>query len=145
MIKMTYNKFMGQSFTMSIQKVTSIPLPTKAAYSVKKLADKMNEARTRIQAEYQEMVKPFAKLTDDGQIQRPKDNPMAFEIIEGQEDAYKAAEKAFGEQEVSIDRPKLFVGEFGDHKFSAAELSVLEPIIDFGDEPRDNVLNLAQP
>lgn len=134
MIKMTYEAFMGQGFTRVIQKVTSIPLTTQAAYRVKKIADKMQAARAQIQSEYLKEIEPFAKKDEAGEFVRPDNNPEAFDIPDEKKDAFLAMQKAFGERMISIDRPKLVIQDLGDHKFSAAELSVLEPMVNFGED-----------
>lgn len=130
MIKLKYNQFMGFPFSQSMQKLTSSAFPVKIAYSIKKIADGLQKQREKISAEFLVMVAPFTVKNPDGTTFRPKaEDSNGFEIAEDQKEAFKQAEKAFGETEFTLDRPRLCLSELGEIQFSAAELAQLDALI----------------
>lgn len=137
MIKLTYDKFMSFGFVQTMQKLNTQPLPTKTAYAIKKLSDAMQVERKNIQDAYLFMIKPFAKKDADGNIlHEDKANPEAFDVADDQMEAYKVAEKEFSSRETAIDRPLVPLSALLGLQFTAAELSVLDGVVDPEDAPQ---------
>lgn len=135
MIKLKYSPFMGFPFTQAMQKLASIALPTHTAYSVKKLLDVMQAKRKQIQDDYlSQVVAKFAKKNEDGSLFHPEPSDTnSFDVPAESMDAYKAAEKEFAETEFTIDRAKIPLAALGSASFTAAELSLMEAVIDDGE------------
>lgn len=133
MIKMNYTQFMGLPFTQSIQKLTSQSFNARIAYAIKKIADKMHQQRNKIQAEYRELIEKFGTKDEKGELVLIGENKEGFDVPAERMEEYKAAEKAFGETQFTIDRPQLTLEEISKVEFTPAELGHLDPLI--VDEP----------
>lgn len=135
MIKTTYAKITNQNFTRAIQKLASLPLPTKTAYNVKKMVDAIQTARKTVSTAFEQVVQEYGQKDADGKLVRPKDDPNGFEIEETKMDEFTKAQDAFGQREIEIPRHKLLLEAFTNVSLSAAELSALDAFFDDPEEP----------
>lgn len=140
MIKLSYGRFMSFPFTQVLQKIAGSQFPIKQAYTIKKLADKMQTERNRISTEYQALMLLYAKKDEKGEVVHPDKNDdgtpnlNSFDVDDAQMEAYKKAETAFGEKEVTFDFPKFSLDSLASLSFSPAEISLLEAVLQDPDE-----------
>lgn len=129
MIEMTYSQASNFEFIRSMQKLAQTPMDPKAAYSIKRIADKLNSQRKAISEEYQKQIVELYAVKDENGGLKMKEDGNGFVIVDGKEEEFKAQEKLFGEKTFKIERNKLHIEMLTAVKLSAAELSVLDPIL----------------
>lgn len=135
MIKTTYSKVTSPRLTTAVQKLVGLSLPTKLAYSVKKMVDAIQTARKTISSEFEKIVQEYAQKDDKGALVRPKDDPTGFEIPDDKMEAFTKAQKDFGDREIVIPRHKFSLEAFMHVNVSAADLSALDAFFDDPEEP----------
>lgn len=141
MIKLSYGRFMSFPFTQVLQKIAGSQFPTKQAYTIKKLADKMQSERNRISEEYKALMLTYAKRDEKGEVIHPEpEDKNSFDVDDAQMGEYKKAETAFGDRVVEFNFPKLSLDSLAALSFSPAEISLLEAVIqDLDEKPEGNV------
>lgn len=144
MIELSYEKLSNQGFLHALQNLAQQRMPVKAAYNVKKLCDAVMKARKEVGQEYMDtVVEKFAQRDDkgakievDGQIQFKDETPE-------EKDEFIKTQDEFGKKMKQIPRERLVMGVDipGSLETSAAELSVLDPVIaDVSELPQAPVL-----
>ena len=134
-VKVNYGKFGDFNFVRTMQKIIQTPMDIKQTYQIKKLVEEVSKAQTQIQTEYRDTIESvFAKKEDGKLVTPPEGSDVRFVIVEGKEEEYSAAEKAFSEKKIFINRFKLPAEALSSVKLSVAELTAIDPIIDWGDE-----------
>lgn len=131
MIKLTYRQFANPQFSMALQKIMQSPLSTHAAYQLKKLGDAFNAARKKMQTEYHDQVlKQFGKLDEKGEVIVGENGQL--EIPDERKKEFQDAEEVFFKHEFTLARKKLPLSLFETIKVSAAELGVLDALLEEG-------------
>ena len=126
MIKIKYRELSEFSLAQTIQKVAATPTNTGNAVRIRNLVKAIQTAREDIRTKYiSELVEVYAARTEDGSIKRPENEPNSFEPNEAKLGEFRAAEKAFGENEVELDAFPLTPASLVDMKLSAKELEDL--------------------
>ena len=130
MIRLKYKQVTDGNLIQALQKLVRTPLNTQVAYRVKKIADAYSKAREQIGKEYQEqVVEKFAEKDEKGVIIPDAESLGGFKINETDTTEFVAIHEAFGMKDFVIERDPLWVGDLGDVKFSALELTTLEPFV----------------
>lgn len=139
MITMTYAKTNGR-FVQAMQKLTNLPLPTKAAYTVKKIADAISREKKTIALAFEkDILTNFAKRDEKGEIVRDEDGQPT--VDETKQVEFMKAQEEFGKREFTIDRQKLSLEVLASqNQLSASDLSALDPILE---DPETVVENVA--
>ncbi len=135
-MKMTYGQISHFDFSKAMNKLTQAGLPIKASYEVKKLADKIMEARREIAKEYEAVIEGWVKKNEDGTVARPEGQPNGWDVLDEHKEKFLAFNQSFGEKEVIIPREKIAMSVLGNMTITASELAVLEPVLDYGDDER---------
>lgn len=133
---MTYAQISHSDFSRAMQKLTQANLPVKSAYEIKKLADKIMDARRRIGTEYEDVITPWTKKNEDGSVFRPEGAPGGWDILDEHIESFKAFSEKFGANEIVIERQRISLGVLGNVQLSASDLAAIEQVVDFGDEER---------
>ena len=113
----------------ALQKLLNTPMRSQVAYQLKKIADELQKARTTIGQEYEkEIVNVYAVRGEKGDIVRPEDDPMGFDVDPSKRDEFKRVQDDFGKRIIRLERHKITLHDLDGVALSAAELSLLEPI-----------------
>lgn len=136
MIRITNLEISAQDFHMAVRKLTGAPLPIKTAYNVKRIVDKLMSAQKSLAKRYQKQIVPeYCEMDGDKpKLTNPQD-PASYIVknVEG----LKGAQTKFDAEVIEIDRNKLSLEDLGAIQFSAHELMVLEPLVEFPVEEGD--------
>lgn len=131
MISMKYKELSGNHFLQAFQKLVHAQLPVKVSYQVKKIADAIHKSRDQVKAEYHaEIIAKFAQKDEKGEPKLDADGSN-FLPIDGQKEALDKAHAEFGEKTLEIARPKILACLIEKVAMTAAELAMLDPVLDF--------------
>lgn len=131
-IKLKYSEFMSFGFANAFQKLTQHPYPASSnvGFRIKKIGEIANKMRESIRLEYQALLGEYAKKDENGQILHPDPTDInSYDVPEEKAEAFKAAEKAFGEKELTLPRLPLQGTDLGDLKLSAADEGALAGVL----------------
>jgi hypothetical protein len=147
MIELKYNQLSGMNFLQTVQKLVHERLAVQAAYNIKKIADDIQRARKQIGEQYRkELVDAFAKRDENGQVVWTSPDQTDFEVMDGKEEEFRKALTAFGEKVFVMDRTPISLHDLRNCLVSAAELTVLEPIMVLpSDQNGEKVVSLVPP
>lgn len=126
-------KFMGNEGGALFHRMKNLNLPIKVAYDVGKVLDLLFKQFEVTKKEY------FATVVAEFAISGQEPIPGTNWIKEELKDSFLKAEEAFNELEKEIDWRKLNSKDFEKITFSASELDLLEPLMEFhadGDTPK---------
>ena len=129
MFQITRKQLSTGGFRAAIQKLSTQELPVKAAYNVKKLTEAVQKAMRQIPIDYEEQVGKVYGEKDPATGTWKSNDDGSLTVLEDKKEAYIAAEKAFADGLVTIDRNKLEFETLYGLKLSAAALTALEPIL----------------
>jgi hypothetical protein len=145
MISVTYKQLrhINTNATL-VQKLIHTPMPTKLAYNMQKLLDKLSEAGQLVAKEYtsfyNECKQTFAAVDADGKPVSTEDG-QAFKVAPEHEEAYKKAGEEFEARVIKIDRYPLAIHQLVEAEtlqLSVSELTILEPlVVDVSGAPSD--------
>jgi hypothetical protein len=146
MVKFTYQQLNNQNFHMAVSRLANYPLPARVAYNVKKWADKIMQARTKISEEYNnDVLNAFAEKGEDGKIKLAEPgNPGSYTIPEAVQADYQKALDAFGEREYTFDRQPILIEDLPPNfNISASDLSALDKLLGERETQAEQVPHLA--
>lgn len=129
MIETTRGYLRSEPFKASISKLVNAGgLDTKVAYNVMRLAKELEKTLVDLQKEWVELLTKYVKI-EDGQF-KLNEEKTDFAYLDGvDQETAKAEILAYLKADVKIERDTLKLSDLGPAKLSAADLSVLEPII----------------
>jgi hypothetical protein len=128
MIKIKRSQLADLRFVRAIQKLASMPMNTSTAFSIKKIIDILDAARSEMKADYRsEVLEKFSVKDEDGQLVYEDAEKTEFKVLEGKDAELKKAQEEFGEKELELPGVKVNLANL-NVQLSAAELSQLEPI-----------------
>src|SRR3954466_5170273 len=105
MITMTYDKTNGR-FVQAMQKLCSLPLPTKTAYTVKKIGEAISAKKRTIGEEFQKTIlEKFTKRDEKGEMVLDEEGQPS--VDEANQAEFMKAQEEFGKTTFTIDRAKL--------------------------------------
>lgn len=126
MLKMKYKDLTAFPFQMVMQKLGGAATDGKTAYRINLMSKALRALRDQVSKEFKaELLEVFVQRDAEG-----KYDEKEWKVAEGKQAEYEAAEEAFGNREVSIDRPRFTTHDIRDIKLTADELGALEPILD---------------
>lgn len=131
MFQMKYEdvaKFMNQDGGSLIHKLSNLQVPLKVTYGIKKVTNLVFKQFKVVQNEYLELCKPFAKCVD-GVAMDPLPGVQWWD--ESKQEEMEKSEKAFNQRIAEIDWVKIKFSDIENLKFSAAELEILESVVEF--------------
>ncbi len=130
MISVTYHMMQRDpQFGQAMSKLVSTPVDQKTAYSIKKINDEFGVIKKKIAAEYQtEIIDVYANKNEKGELELDKENPGQFVPKENMVTALEQANDAFWNKQAKVDRPRLYLRDLEQIKFSAMELTKLEAL-----------------
>jgi len=131
MITLKMKQLRDPQFMGAMQKLSTLDLPHKSAYTVAKIFNKLI-SEAKIEAElFKKIVLRYAVLDDKGEIKTPEGKEHgAFEIIEGKEEEYQKAINEHLEGEFTIEWRKITLAELEGTKLRALDFVPLSDIID---------------
>lgn len=120
---------------------SEVPLPTKVAYQVGKMKQKVEQELKKANTEYLRILKAhtvldekgnpaapapeLTKLPDGREVLKPTGRTHTF--LEGHEELFQKEFEAFLDSSTQIDRDKLTMAMLGDAKLTGDDLLQLEP------------------
>ena len=122
------------AFQQALSNLKKLPLGTRAAYKVSYIAKHVDRHVKQGREVFQTIAKKFAKLDEAGNLIPEKDaneNPIPGSFLFKDDEAKEAFHKEqeeFMNTEHIIPKHKISVDELGDSKFSANDISALEPL-----------------
>ncbi len=124
-MKVKYDSLTSQPFNQAISKIANHEgfKTTKLAYHVGRIVAVIETAAKKAQAEYLELLKPYAILDEKGKI------PMSAKIKPELEDDWKKVVEEFSAQTFKIDKHKLSLEELEGVGLTPNELVALEEIL----------------
>lgn len=126
-MKIKYNEISTFAFQTAMQKLSAAPVDGRTAYDIKLMNSALKKAREQVADEYKkEIIEVYAKRDENG-----KYNEEQFEPQEEKLKEFEAAQEAFGEREIEIDRPMFTAHHIQSVKLSALELEGLGQVFDF--------------
>lgn len=130
MIKVSYEQITSHDFNTALNSLVNMPLPMRSAYNVKKICDKIGQARKKVSAEWEAFKgKDYAQnmcLKDD------KGKPILDEMggmtfsDEAKIQLDQALKDFLEEKVIEIDREKLAPLDFKSVQISAWSLNILD-------------------
>lgn len=146
MFQMKYSdvaKFMSQAGGQAVHKLETLQVPLPVSYTITKIKRELMKAMEQVHKEHgTDIVDKFRGLEEDG---TPKAVVPTQEWWDKTKEAeLEAAKLVFDARIMDIDWRKLKWAEIEGCRFSAAELDILEPIIELPPEPKaDTPLKLV--
>jgi hypothetical protein len=125
MIKITYNQISDFALVSAMQKISNTSLPAKVAYDIKKLIDKLTQARKHIGESYQADVLSKFTVKEEGKPDFVPDEKKA---------EFEKEQEEFGKRVVEIDRPRIFLDQIQNVQLTVREISAISSLI-HGEEP----------
>lgn len=126
MIKMLYSQLSNAGFNQTMQKITSTPTHGNVASQIHRVTKVVSAAQKEMRKVFHaQMIGPYAKRDEKGEVIRPDGMPQGFEPDEAKYKEFEAAQEEFGKTEIELNVQPFTIQLFGDMKISAADLEVL--------------------
>lgn len=141
---------MSQNFQNTLASLCRQPLPVKTAFNLKVMLNRLDKVVKDSNEVKKEIFREFCELDEKGEVKaktqviKSKDGqeqevpvPGSFTLREGVEKEFEEKISAWKKHEHEFKGNKLDLDAFGDIKISAAELNMIEDLIDLGEGKPD--------
>ncbi len=129
MIVLKRTLLQNESVFQTFQRLMKEPLPIKAAYKMKRYADKLQSEQKEMENFFTECRRKHLVFNEDGTVKMTEESGKPMPEVKDREELNKKLEDFMGGSFTIEGVHKLASFELGEVRISAEELTVLEPFI----------------
>lgn len=132
MFILTNKDLQNENLPLALVKLEAFPKynDIKVTYNIARSITLIKQRFLKVQNEFFDMLREYAKLDEKGQFIPHGDQPDSYEIQDDKKEDWQKAIREFEEQSFKIERHKLKLSDISGVGLSPKEINALAPMLE---------------